>query len=415
MKMPVLAVPPAPLETTNCEIAAPAGPFTSLDELQAAHGRLLAALNHEIRTPLTGVLGMADLLLETSLSTEQRDYVLSTRLCAETLLESLSNALEYAAVTGGKLQLSESAFQLHEVIRAAVAAMLARAEAKGVLLHTIFESTDLPAPDVVVGDAIRLRQVVSILVSHAVKTCLRDEVAVAVSTFLVEAEHKLMVTISVGDNGPDLPPSLLNALFDPPEMGRYSQANLELGLPLASQLVRAMGGELNAESIRGCGTIFTVTLAMRVPSESTSDPGVSNSNGRASAGFNILLVEDNDIAQRFMRTVLERKGYRVRIAGSGHAALKAVNDERFDLVIMDVQMPEMDGLEATRRLRSLPAGQHVPIIACTANTSAEVRTSCAELGMDDFLAKPVHTAELVEVVAKHALRRGRSQSGACDN
>jgi len=119
----------------------------------------------------------------------------------------------------------------------------------------------------------------------------------------------------------------------------------------------------------------------------------------------ILLVEDNEVAQRFMRTVLERKGYDVHVAPSGKAALEAIGVALFDLVLMDVQMPEMDGLECTRRLRAQPGGKTVPIVACTANTAYEVRTSCLEAGMNDFLSKPVHTAELVEIVTRNLAAR----------
>lgn len=375
----------------------------SMQGLQRTHARMLSALNHEIRTPLTGILGMSDLLLESSLSPEQREYVESTRLCAENLLESLSNALEYASVMAGQLQLSEAAFHLHEVIRAAVAAMQARAEARGLRIQFLAEPAESGLPEVAAGDAVRLRQVVGILLSHAINACVQDEITVAVSTFRLEPERRLILTVSVGDNGPDLSPARLAQLFRPPEMGGYTQARLELALPLAFQLVQAMGGQLEAETVRGAGTFLTVTLPFRVPEfigESDVRPAYA-----PPLRPQILLVEDNDVAQRFMRTVLERKGYDVRVASSGQAALDAVSTTPFGLILMDVQMPEMDGLECTRRLRALPGGRSVPIVACTANTAYEVRSSCIDAGMNDFLSKPVHTVELVEIVAKYAAAR----------
>lgn len=364
---------------------------------------MLAALNHEIRTPLTGILGMSDLLLESSLTSEQREYVQSTRICAESLLESVANALEYASVIAGQLKLSEAPFHLQEVIRTAVAAMQARAESRGILLHLINDSGEAEAPEVVIGDALRLRQVIGILLSHALNACVQDEVTVAVSTFCSDQDRRLTLTISIGDNGMDLPPARLRHIFDAPEFGGYNQARLELGLPLAFQLVLAMGGNLEAESIRGAGTLITATFPLRLPGSApdhTARPVAS-----APVRPQILLVEDNDVAQRFMRTVLERKGYDVRIAPSGPDAIEAVSLHQFDLVIMDVQMPEMDGLECTRHIRLLPRGKSVPIIACTANTAFEVRNSCLESGMDDFLSKPVHTAELIEIVARYLAAR----------
>lgn len=364
--------------------------------LQRTHARMLAALNHEIRTPLTGILGMSDLLLESSLSAEQREYVQSTRTCAETLLESLSNALEYASVVAGDVKLAEAPFHLHEVVRASVATMQNRAENRGLTIELLAEPAENPVHEIVIGDAVRLRQVISILLSHAINTCVRDEITVALSSFFSAADRKLILTVSVGDNGPDLPPDRLQHLFDPPDTLGYTHSRLELGLPLAFQLVRAMGGHLEAESIQGSGTLFTITLPLRVPELSGDTP----SRHPAGRSFKpqILLVEDNEVAQRFMRTVLERKGYDVRVAASGAEAIDAVVAAPFDLILMDVQMPEMDGLECTRRIRKLPSGRTVPIIACTANTAYEVRSSCIDAGMDDFLSKPVHTSELVELV-----------------
>ena len=390
----------------------PAAPFTNssalpplnvepelMREMQRTHARMLAALNHEIRTPLTGILGMSDLLLESSLTAEQREYVQSTRMCAENLLESLSNALEYAAVMAGQLQLSESPFHLHEVIRSAVSNMQHRAEARGVMIQLLAESSESSSPEIVVGDAVRLRQVVGILLSHAIGVCIQDEITVALSTFCVEPEKRLILTVSVGDNGPDIPSARLTHLFDPPDTGGFNQARLELGLPLAFQLVQAMGGHLEAESVYGSGTLLTITLPLRFP-DAVVDHG-SRPLSASPVKPQILLVEDNDVAQRFMRTVLERKGYDVRVAPSGPDAIDAVTAAPFDLILMDIQMPDMDGLECTRRIRRLPAGKTVPIVACTANTAYEVRASCVEAGMNDFLSKPVHTGELVEVVAKY--------------
>ena len=160
-----------------------------------------------------------------------------------------------------------------------------------------------------------------------------------------------------------------------------------------------MGGLLEAEAVRGAGILLTVTLPLLVP-ESIVDAG-PRYTATTPARPQILLVEDNDVAQRFMRTVLERKGFDVCVAPSGKDAITAVNSSTFDLILMDVQMPEMDGLECTRILRRLPAARTIPIVACTANTASEVRSSCIESGMDDFLSKPVHTSELLEIVTKY--------------
>lgn len=370
--------------------------------LLPGHAKFLTALNHEIRTPLTGILGMADLLLETALSSEQREYVYSTRLCAENLLESVSNALEYAAVTGGQLQLADSVFSVQEVIRSAVGGAQRRAESRGILLQTFGQNWEDGEQQLAVGDAVRLRQILSILLSHAIKNCLIDEVSLAVSAFPDEVSRRLVLTVTVCDNGPGVPDQRLAALFEPPETDGYNYAGLELGLPLASRLVLAMGGTLVAEPLPGAGTPITMTIPFQMPDlgAETSARGPRISPGQK----RVLLVEDNDVAQRFMRTVLERKGYHVHVAGSGPAAIDAVMEKHHDVVLMDVQMPGMDGLEATRRIRRLTNGRTIPIIACTANTAPEVRQSCVEAGMDDFLSKPVLTGEIIELISKYTAR-----------
>lgn len=395
------AILPPPAGAPVRMATGPAG--DTVEALQRAHTQMLAALNHEIRTPLTGILGMSDLLLESSLTSEQREYVQSSRMCAESLLESVANALEYASVTAGQLKLSAAPFHLQEVIRTAASAMQSRAESRGILLNVINDNGESETPEVVIGDALRLRQVISILLSNALNACVQDEVTVAVSTFFSSHDRRLTLTISIGDNGMDLPPGRLRHLFDAPEFGGYNQARLELGLPLAYQIVLAMGGSLEAESIRGSGTLITASFPLRLPGP-TAEYAV-RSAATAPVRPQILLVEDNDVAQRFMRTVLERKGYDVRIAPSGFDAIEAVSIHEFDLVIMDVQMPEMDGLECTRQIRLLPHGKSVPIVACTANTAFEVRNSCLESGMDDFLSKPVHTSELIEITARYLAGR----------
>jgi CheY-like chemotaxis protein len=344
---------------------------------------------------------MADLLLESSLTPEQKEYVQSTRLCAENLLESLSTALEYAAVSAGHLKLSESAFHLNEVIRPSSGAMEMRAQFRGITLRVFYELAE-GAAEVVIGDAVRLRQVLTILLSHALKNCLQDEVPVAVSTYNTETSRELILTVSVVENGPEVSEERLARLFQPPELGGYSQASLELGVPLANQLVTAMGGILGAESSVGCGTIFTLTLPLRLPDIT---PETGHRNGAGGTRPTILLVEDNEVAQRFMCTVLERKGYEVHVASSGEDAVAAVGDCIFDLILMDVQMPGMDGMEATRMIRRMRDGKNAPIVACTANNSPEVRNLCIASGMDDFLSKPVHTAELVEIVGKYLSAR----------
>jgi CheY-like chemotaxis protein len=374
-------------------------------DLLPAHLRLLSTLNHEVRTPMTGILGMADLLLETNLSDEQRQYVHSTRQCAETLLESISNALEYSAVSSRPMELAESAFHLPEVLRSAVSGREPGARSFGVEIHAVIDEA---LPEVVVGDAFRLGQVVSLLLSHGVRASRMGEVHLVASACL-ESGATARLLLSVTDNGAQLSEEELANLFSPPAYGGYDQASAELGLPLAYEIVRQLGGTLTAESMPGEGTTITANLRFALM-EAEKTPQAPDKDTDVAAKPRLLVVEDNEVAQRFMRTVLDRKGYQVTVAPSGEAALELAAAQEFDCVLMDIQMPGMDGFEATRRIRANQRGRRMPIIACTANTSQEVRAECADCGMDDFLAKPLQISELLDAVARNMARRQRASN-----
>lgn len=373
--------------------------FAPVKDLLPAHLRLLSTLNHEVRTPMTGILGMADLLLETNLSDEQRQYVHSTRQCAETLLESISNALEYSAVSSAPMELAEAAFHLPDVLRSAIAGREPGARSYGVEIHSVL---DEKLPEIVVGDAFRLGQVLVLLLSNAVRSSRTGEVNVVASAS-IEGGTTARVLLSVADNGPELSAQRLAELFAAPAYGGYNQASADLGLPLAYEIVAQLGGSLEAESLPGGGTSITASISFelmegeRAPRVETVPPSETKPH--------LLVVEDNEVAQRFMRTVLERKGYQVTVAPGGAEAVAASASTEFDGVLMDIQMPGMDGFEATRQLRKSRNGRNLPIIACTANTSPEVRAECFDCGMDDFLAKPLQIAELLEVVSRNLARR----------
>ncbi|OYW08332.1 MAG: hypothetical protein B7X34_08870 [Acidobacteriia bacterium 12-62-4] len=321
----------------------------------------LASLNHELRTPLTGILGMLDLLTETPLSEEQKDYVSSSRSCAELLLESITNAIEYSSLTNGTSGHTYSDFRPAEMLQAAVAAREPKARSKGLHLSLLL---DPQLPELALSDPHRVRQILDVLLSNAIK--FTAEVA--------------------------------NPLADP-------SPGLRVGLPLAKQITEAMGGALQVESYPGQGSLFTFTIP--ISAAAAEPPAPLLIEPVEPAGARILLVEDNSVAQRFMTTLLERRGYTVTLAPDGLAALEHAALQHFDLILMDLQMPGIDGIETTRRLRQTDAAATVPIIACTANPSSEVRAECTAAGMNDFLSKPVNSAELFTVLERHGgLRRG---------
>ncbi len=369
----------------------------------------LASLNHELRTPLTGILGMLDLLTETQLSEEQMDYVSSSRSCAELLLESITNAIEYSSLTNGTSGHTYSEFRPAEMLQAAVAAREPKARSKGLHLSLLL---DPQLPELALSDPHRVRQILDVLLSNAIKFTTEGEIEVIASA-APQADERMWLSVSVRDSGPGIAADQLPDLFHGGKTVENPLADpspgLRVGLPLAKQITEAMGGALQVESYPGQGSLFTFTIPISAAAAEEPAPLLTEPVEPTSA--RVLLVEDNSVAQRFMTTLLERRGYAVTLAPDGLAALNEAAHKQFDLILMDLQMPGIDGIETARRLRQTESAATVPIIACTANPSSEVRADCTAAGMNDFLSKPVNSAELFTVLERHGgLRRGAAGS-----
>lgn len=360
---------------------------------------LLAGLNHELRTPLTGILGMLDLLSETTLDEEQQDYVASSRACAEALLESITNSIEFSSLNNGASPRSEFAFRPAEMLRSVVSAHELKARAKGLDIQLVM---DRQLPEIAVADAHRIRQVLDILLSNALKFTVRGDIEVLASAS-PEGEVIRFMT-SVRDSGPGISDERLPHLFSgTPPVGSAShcdpETGLRVGLPLAHQLAESLDGSLEVESTSVQGSVFTFSVPLSAAPVPVAKPGAVLPAGEAPP--RILIVEDNSVAQRFLSTLLTRRGFNVTIAESGYIALDLLEKEAYDAILMDLQMPGIDGIETTRRLRELPNGAQVPVVACTANATWEVREACLAATMNDFLGKPVSSAELVSVLTRH--------------
>ena len=385
-----------PVQTTRSNVV---GPDNELDRLK---GQFLASLNHEIRTPLSGILGMADLLLETTLDEEQREYVNAARLCAESLFEILNATLEYSSLESGQFSLDESEFSLRELLESAVNQQAARAHAKGLRL---FPTLEPGLPETLIGDAPRIRELLSHLLANAVKFTHAGSVELRVSIERQPGGNRLV--IAVRDTGIGIPPQQLETIFESFRQGETGFARnypgLGLGLALARKLALLMKGSIEVESAPDQGSVFTLRLPLRQPPELSREEAPleeTSANAQRKPKPAILAVEDNPIGLTILRHALERRNVEVDCVMSGPAALEAAAKRRYSVVLMDLQMPEMDGLEATAAMRRIPGYEQVPILALTANAGDDVRELCRQAGMQAFLLKPVEAGELWSVVSK---------------
>ncbi|CAN5670175.1 hypothetical protein BH11ARM2_BH11ARM2_00810 [soil metagenome] len=363
-----------------------------------AKSEFLANMSHEIRTPMNGVIGVVYLLQGTDLSPRQRIYADAIQKSGENLLHLVSDVLDLSKIESGKMTLEMKEFSLGDVARQITDVFSPGAREKGVCFECY---VDPALPERVMGDAVRMNQVVANLVGNAVKFTGHGGVTLSVRV-LGKTSHGVSLELKVADSGIGIPSDQLDSIFesfvqaDGTTTRRFGGTGL--GLAITKQLVGLMGGVLSVQSRDGEGSEFTVTLDMGVPalSASTIAPVVEAPGLRQ--GVRILLAEDNAVNQMVVRDLLSARGCVVETALDGAIAVQMALDRPFDLILMDVQMPHMDGYEATRRLRDL--GLTTPIVAMTANALEGDRERCLAAGMDDYLPKPVRPPHLLAAVAR---------------
>jgi signal transduction histidine kinase/ActR/RegA family two-component response regulator len=374
------------------------------DAANQAKGLFLAQMSHEIRTPLNGVIGLSRLLEDMQDPTEALDTIRVIHSSADTLLRVVNDILDFSKIETGKLDLDIGPFQLQRCVEESIELFRAKAAEKGLRLESSF-APDLPSW--VAGDSTRFRQVLHNLISNALKFTSSGEVKVS-SAVEWHGPVSYLIAVEVRDTGIGIAPEQLSRLFS-----SFSQADASisrrfggtgLGLAISKRLVELMGGDMGVEPQRGEGTSFRFTVSLAAAQE-PAQAHIAEAPMRNASRLKVLIAEDNPVNQLVARRMLEKLGVRAAVVTDGRQAVAAVSEANYDLVLMDVEMPEMDGLAATQQIRArLTADLQPAIFGLTAHAAIEYRDICLRAGMNGCLTKPLDPEKLRSLIAELAGR-----------
>jgi PAS domain S-box-containing protein len=369
--------------------------------LRRIKSEFLANVSHEVRAPLTALLGATRLALDTPLTAEQREYLDIVNSSTDVALAVISDILDFAEIEAGRLTLDVRPFRLGETLGVALRSVSAQAQAKGIEL---LSDVGPDVPDALRGDPHRLRQVLQSLLGNAVKFTEKGEVVVRIG---VQARglDDVQLVVTVADTGPGIPLERQETLFDPFAISSDAArktGGTGLGLAIAGELVQLMGGVIWVESAVGQGSSFHFTARCEIEHDGFAAVGPPAPRHAAVGGARILIAEDTPANRLVATRLLERRGFRVVAVENGRDAVHAAAADHFDVVIMDILMPEMDGLAAAAAIRAAEAGtgRRVPIVALTAHALAGDHDRCLAAGMDAYIAKPFKSEELFAVLGR---------------